>query len=171
MANSDRLRGFRPLRHLTGGEIRLNKYTVTTGQIVYKGDLLKIVAAGTVQAAAANDGIIVVGVAAQYVNDSGSAGGKTVMVWDDPQIVFGVQSDTGTATTAADVGATANHVATTGNTTTLISKHELDSSDIGTGGQLKILGLENQIDNAWGEHSDLEVVIAEHFYKAAVAGV
>src|SRR3990172_434158 len=138
MANKDQLRGMIPLRHLTGGEIRTSEYLVTTGAIVYKGDILKVVAAGTVEAAAADDGIICVGVAAEYVSDSTSVGGKTVLVYDDPYIVFLIQADTGTAIAATAVFATANHVATTGDTTTFISKHEFDSSDLGTGAQLKI---------------------------------
>ena len=171
MANKDQLRGMIPLRHLTGGEIRVNEYIVTTGATVYKGDILKVVAAGTVEAAAADDGVIVVGVAAEYATDSASAGGVVVKVYDDPYIVFLMQADTGTAVAATAVFATANHVATTGDTTTFISKHELDSSDIGTGAQLKIIGKHGAIDNTWAEHVDLEVIFNEHLYKAAVAGV
>jgi len=50
-------------------------------------------------------------------------------------------------------------------------KNELDSSDIGTGAQLKIIGLHPVAGNAWGEHSKLVVMFNEHHYKAAVAGV
>lgn len=171
MANVDSPKGFWPLRHLCGGEIRTNQYTLTTGSTAYKGDLLKVVAAGTVEPSAADDGTIVVGVAAEYVDDSASVGGQNIAVWDDPYIVFGVQSDSGTATTSADMFATANHVAGSGSTTTHLSGHELDASDITTGSQLKIIGLISTPDNAWGEHSKLEVLINEHLYKAAVAGV
>ena len=171
MANRDNLRGFWPIRHLTGGQIRAREMVATTGATIYRGDLLKIVDAGTVEAATTDDGVIVIGVAVEYVSDSGSVGGKKVLVYADPYIVFGVQSDSGTATTAADIGETANHEDATGNTSTLMSKHELDASDIGTGGQLKIIGLINEPANAYGEHSNLEVIIAEHFFNAAVAGV
>ena len=170
MANKDRPKGLWPISH-PSGEIRVFPYTLTTGQTVYKGDLLKVVAAGTVEESDTDDGVIVIGVASQYADDSASAGGVEVMVWDDPAIVFGIQSDSGTDTTAADIFATANHVGTDGDSTTLQSKHELDASDIGTGGQLEILGLIDRIDNAWGEHSDLKVRIAEHKRNAAVAGV
>lgn len=171
MANTDTPRGFWPLRHLSGGEIRLTKYTLTTGSTAYRGDLLKIVAAGTVEPGAADIGTAAIGVAAHYADDSDSDGGVAILVYDDPNIVFGVQSDSGTATTAADIGATANHAAGSGNATTGISGHELDSSDIGSGAQLKILGLIPTPDNAWGEHSNLAVIFNEHHYKAAVAGV
>lgn len=173
MANKDRPRGFWPIRHLSGGEIRVGEYTVTTGQTIYKGDLVMITAAGTVQSATAGAGTVVIGVAAEYVDDSGGAGGKKILVYDDPNIVFGVQCDTGTAPSAADIGATADHVATVGDSTTKQSRHELDASTIGGAGndQLKIIGIVEQIDNSWGEHVDVEVLINEHHYKAAVAGV
>ena len=171
MANVDFPRGFVPLYHLTGGEIRTKDRVLTTGQTVYAGDLLKAVAGGTVQAAGAGDGVIVIGVAAGYVDDSASAGGKTVPVYQDPKIVFSVQADTGTAPASIDIFATADHVAGAGNATTGISGHELDASNIGTGAQLKILDRINRGDNAWGEHVDLEVVINEHILSAAVAGV
>ena len=168
MANVDFARGLTPLYHLTGGEIRTNKYTLTTGQIIYKGDILKVVAGGTVQAAA-NDGVIVVGVAANYVDDSASVGGVEVNVYDDPYIVFSIQADG--SNVAIDVFATANHVAGSGSSTTGLSGHELDSSDIGTGAQLKVLGKVETPNNAWGTNVDLVVVFNEHLYKAAVAGV
>jgi len=171
MANVDNVIGFQAYRHLAGGEIRTKEFTLTTGETVYKGDLLKVVAGGTVQAAAADDGIIVIGVASHYADDSASAGGVKVAVWCDPYITFRCQADTGTAPTAADVFNTANHVAGSGSSTTKISGHELDASDIGTGGQLKILGKIDKPGNDWGEHVELEVVIAEHFFNAAVAGV
>lgn len=175
MANIDAPIGLWPVRHLTGGEIRANEYIVTTGATIYQGDLLKVVAAGTVEPSAANDGVIVIGVAAEYVSDSASAAGKKIRVYDDPYIVFGVQmDDAGVITSsAADVFATANHLAGSGSATTYLSGHELDESDIGTGGQLRILGLCNTRDanNAWGDHADVEVQIAEHIFNAAVAGV
>jgi len=172
MANKDNPKGFWPYAHLCGGEIRTMEFTVTTGATIYKGDVLKIVAGGTVEPAAADIGITGIGVAATYVDDSASAGGKEVMVYADPNIIFGVQmDDVGTASTAADVGATANHLVTAGSTTTKMSGHELDMSDIGTGAQLKIIGLIPEPDNAWGANCDVAVIFNEHFYKAAVAGV
>jgi len=171
MANNDHPKGLWPVGHLTGGEIRTRGYTLTTGQTVFKGDLLKVVAGGTVQASAANDGIIVVGVAAEKVDDSASAGGKQVLVYDDPDIIFGAQSSTGANPAATDVFATANHVAGVGSGTTGLSGHELDATNIGTGSQLKIIGKIDASDNAWGLNVDLKVIFNEHLYKAAVAGV
>jgi enhancing lycopene biosynthesis protein 2 len=170
MANTDTPRGFWPIRHLTGGQIRTERRVLTASATVYKGDVVKVVAAGSVEAAAANDGIIVGGVAAEY-KVAGASGTTWVNVYVDPEIVFGVQADSGTALTIAAVNATANHVAGAGSATTKMSGHELDSSDVGTGAQLKIHGLIPREDNTWAEHADLEVTFNEHLYKAAVAGV
>lgn len=170
MANVDNPKGFWPVGHLTGGEIRTNSYLITASQTIYKGDLLKVVAGGTVQASAADDGVIVVGVAAEY-KVGNSSGTTSIQVYDDPYIIFGVQADTGTAPAAEDVFETANHVAGSGSTTTKLSGHELDASDIGTGAQLKIIGIIDEPNNSWAEHVDLKVIINEHLYKAAVAGV
>ncbi len=171
MANKDFARGLWPIGHLCGGEVRTHKYILTTGATAYHGDILKAVNAGTVEPSAADDGGIVVGVAAHYAADAASAGGVVIEVYDDPYIVFGAQADSGTAVAATEVFETANHVAGSGNATTKLSGHELDSSDIATGAQLKIIGKLGDVDNAWGEHVDLMVIFNEHLYKAAVAGV
>lgn len=174
MANRDNPRGFWPHGHLCGGEIRTNPYIVTTGATVYKNDVLKAVAGGTVQTSAANDGAIVVGVAAEYVDDSASAGGKAINVYDDPNIIFGVQADTGTAVAATDVFSMANHVAGSGSTLTHLSGHEIDSSQLAAqgGNQLKVLGKIEAPDNDWGEHVDLRVIFNEHLFRgAAVNGL
>lgn len=170
MANTDNPNGFKPVRHLTGGEIRTSTHILTASATVYPGDVLKVVTAGSVEAATANDGIICIGVAAEY-KVAGATGIVQVEVYDDPNIVFMVQTDSGTATDVGNVYNTANHVATTGDTGTKASNQELDSSDITTGAQFKILGLYKAPDNAWGEHSKVEVVFNEHLLKAAVAGV
>lgn len=171
MANVDNPRGFWPVGHLCGAPITTREFIVTTGQTIYQGDLLKCVDAGTVEESDANDGVIVVGVAAEYVDDSGSAGGKKIRVYCDPYILFGVQCDSGTAPAATAVFSTANHVAGSGSSTTKLSGHELDASDIETGGQIEVLGLVDEPNNTWGEHCDVVVRIAEHKFNAAVAGL
>lgn len=162
MANVDNPRGFYPVRHFCGGNITMQEFVVTTGQTIYRGDLVSMINSGTVTASTANDGIIIAGVAAEYVTDAASAGGKKIMVYADPWIVFGVQCDTGTSPAATDIFATANHVAGSGSSTTKLSGHELDASDIGSGQQMRILGLVNEPNNAWGEHCDVEVLLVEH---------
>lgn len=172
MSNVNNPRGFYPLRHLCGGTITTNKYVLKPGQTVFQGDLVTALSTGDIQASAAGDGTAVVGVAAEY-KVAPASGVTYVSVWDDPYIVFGVQASLHTnPVTQADVFATANHVAGTGNPTTGLSGHQLNTANIGTGSQLKILGRVETPDNVFGAHYvDLAVLINQHKYKAAVAGV
>lgn len=171
MANTDSPRGFHPIRHLCGGEIRTNPYVMTASATVYPGDVIKIVADGTVEGAAADIGTAAIGIAAEYKAASSTAGATKLEVYDDPYIIFEVQADTGTVLTQAAIGNTANHVATAGSATDKMSRQELDSSDVGTGAQFKILRLVDRAGNTMAEHGKFEVVFNEHHYKAAVAGV
>ena len=161
MANTDRPMGFRPLRHLSGGEIRAEEYIATTSQNIYKGDVVKLVAGGTVEECDAADGVLAMGIAAETVVSASA--GATIRVYNDPMIVFGVQTTDSITTAATDIGATGDHLATTGNTVTLQSKHELNT--LGTNLQFRIVGLVKQVNNAWGEFSEVEVVFNEHQHK------
>jgi hypothetical protein len=163
MANKDRPNGFTPIRHLTGGEIRCEEYIVTTGQIIYRGDVVKLVDAGTVEECDAADGVLAIGIAAEYVDDSGSAGGKLIRIYNDPHIVFAVQSTDGITTAADHIGETADHLDTNGSSVTLQSAHEINT--VGTNLQFRIIGLVPKVDNAWGEFSEVEVVFNEHQHK------
>lgn len=152
---------------------RITEYVLTTGATVYKGDVVKIVAAGTVETAAADIGIAAIGVAAEYKSDAGSAGGIKILVYDDPDTEFGIQSDTDTTgIVAADVGASSNHVAThSGSTTTYLSGHELVATPSGGQFIIKRRCDSRKPNNAWGPNADVVVVFAEHMYRAALTGV
>ena len=84
-----------------------------------------------------------------------------------PGAVFIAQTDNSATPTNDDIGATCDHVAGTGDTTTARSRHELDGSDIGTGLQFRIIGLVNHPSNAWGEFNDLYVVFNESALSAS----
>jgi hypothetical protein len=174
MANADAPRGFYPI----SPDACINKfsphsgYLMTASATVYQGDVVKLVDAGTVEVAAANIGVAAIGIAAEY-KAAAASGNYYLKVYDDPDTIFGVQTDSGTASTAADVGETANHVAGTGSGTTYLSGHELDSSQMAASGgaQFKVLGLVERSDNAWGEHSDVLVKFNEHIHNSVVAAV
>jgi hypothetical protein len=167
MANTDRPNGFKPIRHINGGTIPTpSRRILTASATVYPGECVKAVAGGSVEKAAADDGAIVVGVAAEY-KVAPATGTTYVAVYDDPGIVYEVQSTTSWTTTVAVVNSTGNHVATAGDSTYKQAREELDSS----GAQFTILGLVDRPGNAWGEHSKLEVVINESTLKSPVAGV
>jgi len=172
MANEDTPYGFMPIEHLMGCEFKTREYTVTTGQTIYRGDPVKLTSAGTVSVAAANDGVNMIGVAAQAVDDSASAGGKKIQVWDDPFLIFKVQATTGQTPAAADVFGTADMITyAAGNTTTKQSIMELAAIGTSTG-DFFVMGKVESPDNAWGEHVKLKVRFNLHAYRgAAHAGV
>ena len=57
MANKDAAFGFRPTRHLSGGDIRTEEYAIAAnyGTAIYTGQVVEAVAGGGVEAAAAGD--------------------------------------------------------------------------------------------------------------------
>ncbi len=167
MANKDFPRGFEPIEHLTGGVIRTHQYIVTTGQTIYKGDPVMLVAAGTVQVIAATDDVKCIGVAAEYVYDGLSVGGKVIEIYDDPNIIFGVQATTGQTPAATEIGASADMITyAAGSSTTYLSIMELAAISAQTA-MFLVLGKVDSPDNAWGEHVDLRVIFNEHRYRAS----
>ena len=172
MANKDHARGLWPLRHKSGGEIQTEEFVLTTGATIYQGDLVSLAAAGTVTASTAGAGVAAIGVSSEYVSDSGSAGGKKILIYTDPNIIFGIQQASGGSIAVADRGLSADHVAGSGSSTTKLSGHELSGTVATTAAQFHILNKMSTPNNAWGEHANLEVIFNEHRYKSAgTAGV
>jgi len=179
MANKDAAFGARPVRHLTGGTVRANEWKIigdgTSSTAIFTGDFVKLLGTGYIDAAAAGNRILGVFAGCKYTNSSGeqifskyypastttqSSGDITAFVYDDPNIVFAVQSSG--STVFADIGNLGNHVAGAGSTTTGGSAHEIDgTTGTGTAG-LRILGLYNEPKNAYGTNVVLETVIWEH---------
>jgi hypothetical protein len=173
MANEDKANGFIPVSNAPINKYSPQKgYLMTASQTVYPGDVVKLVNAGTVEEADADDGEAVIGVAAEY-KAAAASGNYYLKVYDDPTTVFVVQTDTDTASTAADVGETANHVAGAGVAASKTSGHELDASQMAASGgaQFNVLGLYDAPGNAWGVHSKVLVSFNEHRYKAAGTAV
>lgn len=180
MANTDAPRGFWPLRHLSGGSMaRTSPYTIasTYGTNIFRGDVVKLVAGGGIELAAAGDRFIGVFDGVQYTASDGSmkyakywpasttATNITAAVYDDPQMLFGVQS--AGSTVAADVGTLGDHVAGTGSTTTGISAHELNGSTSTADTGWRVLGKVEAPDNAYGTNVNLIVQAYEHELTAA----
>jgi|TARA_Y100000034_G_scaffold136836_1_gene216217 hypothetical protein len=176
MANTDSARGFWPVKHLTGGLIRANKHTIATGFAtnIFKGDVVKLVAAGGIEDADAGDRVLGIFNGVEYTDASGNVVFKKywpasttatnikAYVYDDPNIVFAVQQATGGSVATTDVGLLGDHVAGTGSTTTGQSAHEL-SGTITTGAAgFRVLGLWDAPGNAYGEHANLLVQVFEH---------
>ena len=161
MANQDAAFGFRPVRHLTGGQIRNNTYRITTNYdtALYQGQMVSHKTAGTIETVAAN--AIFLGVFngcqytdpttgkptwAKYYPASTNASDIEAYVFDDPQIVFEGQHD-GTGTEALNfAGFDLTGVA--GSAKTGRSTQEIDTSSNDTTGQWKQIGISKDPNNS-----------------------
>ncbi len=159
MANTDAPRGFVPIGHLTGGQILARAYDVDEDtDTIYKGDGMAMGLNGKVTRAAATE--LLAGVAAEYME---TAEGKTIMVYDDPNILYEVQGYSGVTFALNSVGEQGDLVATTGNSTSGMSYEELNDTGTAKPGQFLVLGKVDRPDNAWGEHVKLIVKPYHHF--------
>jgi len=184
MANRDAPAGLTPAFHLTGGTIRPQKYTVADSAAfnIFTGDLVALVGTGKnidiLSSAGEAVGVVGVFAGCSYTQANGeivyskhwpsgtdTVGDATAYVYDDPNIVFSVQCDSGFS--AGDIGQDADALHTAGSTLTGMSKYELDSSDIGTGDRLHIYDLVDRADNAVGVNAEVLVLINEHAYVNA----
>ena len=174
MANVDRPNGFTPIGHKGGGDVTSQQFTIAYNYAtaIYAGDAV-ILASGLVNVAA-DDSAAILGVFAgcEYRNNAGevifspywpgvalsdSTAVVKCHVYVDPDILYEVQTDTGTGSTIAVIGSSydieKDH---TGSATTGRSGQELDLGDTGTG-QFTVVGLVDRPDNAWGVNSKVIV--------------
>ena len=94
---------------------------------IYPGDALVMESDGGIAVAGVSPAQAVIGVAAEYSVVSTEK--KDFLVYDHPDQLFWVQDDGDTtAMTEAQLGQNVDMITTTGDTTLLRSKHELDSS-------------------------------------------
>ena len=97
-----------------------------------------------------------------------------VYVADDPNLIFEIQ-ESGTAMAAADVGLNANFVIAAPSSTVSPSATAIGNSTKNTTAtlNLKLLGLSQRVDNAFGTYAKWLVLINNHQYKAGTgtAGV
>ena len=121
------------------------EYTVASGNSrIFLGDFVKLTSAGHVDVAGAGERILGLAMGTIAASTAG-----TIPVADDPRLKFRIRAD-GTAN-QTHVGNLADIKATTGNTDTNESKHELDISDVKTGAaQLRILDKLDLEGNDWG---------------------
>ncbi len=169
MANADKPRGFLPIRRLGGGDIVANEYTVTASQTIYMGDPVILTNAGTVSIGAASQTTTHLGISADWIKTA--AAGSKIHVYDDPNILFMVQTTNSITTTISNVFNTADIVTyAAGNTTTGISCMELNTPGTSSKPWL-ILGLYDTPDNAWGEFSKVIVKYNQHVFMAPYAGL
>lgn len=190
MANVDKPFGLRPLGNLsaTGGQKQYG-YEIADNQsgAIYQGDLVTVYDGYLIKFAPASH-TAAVGVfnGCNYIDPSSGkptwknyypgsvniTSGKIIAdVIDDPSQLFIIQVDESVAQT--DIGMNADVVGTGGSTTTGVSSMELDSSTIAKTAalNLKIVGLWDVPNNAFGTNAVVVVKINEHLYgSAGVAG-
>ena len=176
MANVDRPIGLRPLRHLGGGEVRMNGYTIASEYNVSLGAGDPVIMSGTGRnievAAASETGCIGVFYGVRYTNAAGERKYSTywpagtvateieAMVFDDPMISYRAQIDTVADT---DVGALVDFVIGTPSAVTGLSGCELVAAGAGADDKpARIIGLIDEPHNAYGAHADVEVMLMAH---------
>ena len=186
MANVDAPNGFTPVRHLTGGTIRMEEMPIASAEAasIFSGDIVELQAGGTIKVGTATSGTAACGVFAgvSYTASDGTpifskmwTGGTVTdgsadaiaYVYADPMIVFRAQ----TAGVAAQTenGALLDLTATAGDTSTGRSRQEINEA-ASTEDQFRQLGLVKKPDNAWGANAEIEVVFHEHI-RLNAAGV
>lgn len=152
MANTDAPRGFIPLLS-EGKQIRARKYIKDTAEAIYQGDLVRLASDGEIEPYDNADATCI-GVAAEYA----AASATSILVYDDPSIVYTAQCDGTFALT--NIGNNADVLATNGSG--LLSAHEVQSSSFATTVTLpiKIMALHDKPDtNAVGTNAVVQCKI------------
>jgi hypothetical protein len=189
MANLNAPFGFVAARHQNGGVLRLNsgaQWLIASGSstAIYAGDVMKGLSTGYVDKAAATDASLI-GVfnGVYFVNPFDSrpwwsnywpAAQATVnsadalaAIADDPDIVFQVQTKTGTNFTFTMVGNNSRLDAGTGSIPNQKSGETLDISNVGTStDQFRILQLSQIPGNALGDSAIVDVLFNQHLLKS-----
>lgn len=193
MANTSRIQGFKPVKHLTGtawnGQANLYFIPATDGTAVYIGDVVKLAGsadtdgvAPTVTLASAGDAVV--GVVVGFlpnpdnlnVGGTGRAASTARYVWvsDSPDTIYEAEASNGTPA-ATDVGLNVNHAVGTPSSTFARSGAYLDfGTEAGTATlTFKILGFVGRPDNEVGASAKLLVKINNHQFGSSTgtAGV
>jgi hypothetical protein len=186
MANVNAPNGFTPAYHLTGGTIRSKEYRIADdyATAIFSGDLVKLVAGGTIEVAGEGDSVIGVFAGCSFAKDNGeitfskhwpaaqsvSGSYATAYVYDDPSIVYAAQMEG--ASGIADIGQLADmDDANSGSTVTGRSAQQISSTTGTSTAQLRILDFVNTPDNdPASNYARVYVQIVEHDYAESPAG-
>ena len=183
MANQDAAFGFKPTRHLTGGQIRTEEYAIAAnhGTSIFNGQVVEAVAAGGIEQAAAGDTQQIGVFGGCFFTDpstskptfkafypaSTNASDIVASVFADPFIVFEAQHD-GTGTAAMNNSAI-DFTGTSGSTLSGQSTSELDTSESGTSGNFKQIGIskdpENSDTSSANANAYCVINTGEHIFK------
>ena len=187
MANQDAAFGFRPVRHLTGGQLRTEEANIAANYdtAIYTGQVVEAVTAGGVEAATVGDvqqagvfgGVFYTDPTTSkptwsaYYPASTNATDLKASIYADPYIVYEAQHD-GTGTAAL------NHTAldftgTSGSTSSGQSTSELDTDTNATDNQFKQIGISTDPDNSDTSSANCNAYVVfnvgEHVFKVDAA--
>jgi hypothetical protein len=165
VANINKVRGFRPVRYLSGANWsgKVSRYVTDGATALFVGDLVKLTTTGTsdglrtIAQAAASDAVIgvVVGFEPNFADLNAApyrlaSTTRVAMVVDDPNVLFEAQEDGDTdPLEQADIGLNVNFVVGSGSTTTGLSGMQIDSDTHGTSATLplKLMEVSQRVDN------------------------
>jgi hypothetical protein len=191
MANKDAPYGFVPMRHGSGGIIRLSEYDIASAASgdIFEGAMVKSNGDGTIVAATASDTMLGVFAGVSYRDSTGAViysnkwvSGTTTLgsepakalVYDDPNTHFHCQAHANFV--AEDIGLLADIVVTGGNSSTGRSQSSL--ADVGDAGVkiIRALKVPGRADaghgySTVGAYSIVEIKINEHELGGANATV
>ena len=186
MANKDAAFGFKPVRHLSGGEIRTEEYKIASGyaENIFTGSIVHALAAGGIEAAAPADVQNVGTFAGCFYDDpttskptysalwpTGTAADAVAYVYADPFIVYEAQHD-GTGTSAMNFSGF-DFIGVAGNAKTGTSTSELDTTSSGTSGNFKQIGISKDPDNSDEATDNANAYVVfnadEHVYNLTTA--
>ena len=182
MANKDAAFGFKPARHLSGGDIRTEEYAIAAnhGTSIFSGQVVEAVAAGGIEQAAAGDTQQLGVFGGCFYTDPTTSkptykafysqvntSDIVAYVYADPHIVFEAQHD-GTGTAAMNHSAF-DFAGVSGSTTTGQSTSEIATSTSGTSGGFKQIGISKDPDNSDTASANANAYVVfntgEHVYK------
>ena len=193
MSNLDRPAGLKPIKNFGSSSWngKTNPYYLKADYdtAVFKGDIVKLAGSAdatgkfpSIEKSAAGDitnvGVVIgFGTHPSLMMDPDSPNMKYrlakaemyALVVDDPFVIFEVQEDG--AIDADAVGQAANFIDAGGDTDTGLSGIELQSSNTGATGNLRIMRAVNREDNALGTNCKWEVLLVEHVYREQVTVV
>lgn len=174
MANADTPFGFRPLGDPT--DCSPHEYTLATANSeIFIGSPVKLTTAGHADLAAAGIGKDAIGISAQYraANAGATAATATLLVYDDPRMLFIVQGVSGTTGTQAMIGDMCDHVASE-TPADIYGAEELNIASLvgdGNSAQFLIVDYYHSPDNALGDCCKWIVKFAEHMKLGGAVAV
>jgi len=169
--NIDNPHGLRPLmRSIEGGPCQVRQYSKDASEAlaIFVGDIVTLETDGNIAPNGTPGTTRWRGVA---LNWGAAATLSEHFIVANPSAMFEAQDNDDTdGFDAADMGAGVNVELNAGNTLTKVSEHELDESSIhaSTAKDLRLLGLLNVPDNAFGAFGRFEVFINLHQLREGV---